>query len=216
MATFTTGRTLAIYEGLLKPFELQMEQWSKVNGVVHDELYDSPSDEKLYAMLCYEGSPFTKDMQQSFEITSRKFNQQWNDVMDDANVLFDRLDELADFCGEIEESRKTLEKTDWSKVTAEKQAEVLDQVQASIDYANEQKRSLELKFHQISDSMEEIIFSLSSYKKQNKYCEDGVKTLIEEKRQNYKAFAKTIGERYGFERSKEQKTRLKARLMEWE
>lgn len=70
MATFTTGRTLCIYEGLLKPFELQMEQWSKVNGVVHDELYDSPSDDKLYAMLCYEGSPFIKDLEQSFKITA--------------------------------------------------------------------------------------------------------------------------------------------------
>lgn len=54
MATFTTGRTLCIYEGLLKPFELQMEQWSKVNGVVHDELYDSPSDDKLYGKTCEE------------------------------------------------------------------------------------------------------------------------------------------------------------------
>lgn len=85
MATFTTGRTLCIYEGLLKPFELQMEQWSKVNGIVHDELYDSPSDDKLYAMLCYEGSPFVKDLEQSFKITADKYNKQWDDITEEVD-----------------------------------------------------------------------------------------------------------------------------------
>lgn len=216
MATFTTGRTLAIYEGLLKPFELQMEQWSKVNGVVHDELYDSPSDDKLYAMLCYEGSPFIKDLEQSFKITADKYNQQWADIMDDVDDYYDQLDALAEFCGEIEESRATLEKVDWSKVSTEKCDEVLSQVQESIDTAESRQASLEAKFHRLCDAMEEIIFSLSSYKKQNKYCEERVRNLVAEKFYDYKSFAETVKERFGFERSDEQKASRTERLKQWD
>lgn len=216
MATFTTGRTLCIYEGLLKPFELQMEQWSKVNGVVHDELYDSPSDEKLYAMLCYEGSPFINDLAQSLKITTDKYNQQWADIMDDVDDYYDQLDELADFCGDVEESRHTLERVDWSKVSAEKREEVLAQVQESIDTAEARKRTLEAQFHRLCDSIEEVIFSLSSYKKQNKYFEEKVLELVADKFYDYKSFAETVKDRFGFERSEEQKARRTERLKQWE
>lgn len=216
MATFTTGRTLCIYEGLLKPFELQMEQWSKVNGVVHDELYDSPSDDKLYAMLCYEGSPFIKDLEQSFKITSDKYNKQWDDIMEDVDEYYDQLDALADFCGDIEESRQTLERVDWAKVGQEKREEVLAQVQESIDTAESRQDALEAQFHRLCDAMEEVIFSLSSYKKQNKYCEERVRDLVAEKLYGYKSFAETVKERFGFERSAEQKTSRTEKLKQWE
>lgn len=216
MATFTTGRTLCIYEGLLKPFELQMEQWSKVNGVVHDELYDSPSDDKLYAMLCYEGSPFIKDLEQSFKITADKYNKQWDDIMEDVDEYYDQLDALADFCGDVEESRQTLERVDWSKVDPEKREEVLAQVQESIDTAESRQDALEAQFHRLCDAMEEVIFSLSSYKKQNKYCEERVRDLVAEKLYGYKSFAETVKERFGFERSAEQKTSRTEKLKQWE
>ena len=216
MATFTTGRTLCIYEGLLKPFELQMEQWSKVNGVVHDELYDSPSDDKLYAMLCYEGSPFIKDLEQSFKITADKYNKQWDDIMEDVDEYYDQLDALADFCGDVEESRQTLERVDWSKVSPEKREEVLAQVQESIDTAESRKDALETQFHRLCDAMEEVIFSLSSYKKQNKYCEERVRDLVAEKLYGYKSFAETVKERFGFERSAEQKASRTEKLKQWE
>lgn len=216
MATFTTGRTLCIYEGLLKPFELQMEQWSKVNGIVHDELYDSPSDDKLYAVLCYEGSPFIKDLEQSFKITAGKYNKQWDDIMEDVDEYYDQLDVLADFCGDVEESRQTLERVDWSKVDPEKREEVFAQVQKSIDTAESRKAALEAQFHRLCDAMEEVIFSLSSYKKQNKYCEERVRDLVTEKLYGYKSFAETVKERFGFERSDEQKASRTEKLKQWE
>lgn len=216
MATFTTGRTLCIYEGLLKPFELQMEQWSKVNGIVHDELYDSPSDDKLYAMLCYEGSPFIKDLEQSFKITAGKYNKQWDDIMEDVDEYYDQLDVLADFCGDVEESRQTLERVDWSKVDPEKREEVFAQVQKSIDTAESRKAALEAQFHRLCDAMEEVIFSLSSYKKQNKYCEERVRDLVTAKLYGYKSFAETVKERFGFERSDEQKASRTEKLKQWE
>lgn len=216
MATFTTGRTLCIYEGLLKPFELQMEQWSKVSGVVHDELYDSPSDDKLYAMLCYESSPFIKDLEQSFKITSDKYNKQWDDIMEDVDEYYEQLDALADFCGDVEESRQTLDRVDWSKVDPEKREEVFAQVQKSIDTAESRKAALEAQFHRLCDAMEEVIFSLSSYKKQNKYCEERVRDLVTEKLYGYKSFAETVKERFGFERSDEQKASRTEKLKQWE
>lgn len=216
MATFTTGRTLCIYEGLLKPFELQMEQWSKVNGIVHDELYDSPSDDKLYAMLCYEGSPFIKDLEQSFKITAGKYNKQWDDIMEDVDEYYDQLDVLADFCGDVEESRQTLERVDWSKVDPEKREEIFAQVQKSIDTAESRKAALEAQFHRLCDAMEEVIFSLSSYKKQNKYCEERVRDLVTEKLYGYKSFSETVKERFGFERSDEQKASRTEKLKQWE
>ena len=216
MATFTTGRTLCIYEGLLKPFELQMEQWSKVNGVVHDELYDSPNDDKLYAMLCYEGSPFIKDLEQSFKITADKYNKQWDDIMEDVDEYYGQLDALADFCGDVEESRQTLDRVDWSKVDSEKREEVFAQVQESIDTAESRKAALETQFHRLCDAMEEVIFSLSSYKKQNKYCEERVRDLVADKFYGYKSFAETVKERFGFERSEEQRASRTERLKQWE
>lgn len=216
MATFTTGRTLCIYEGLLKPFELQMEQWSKVNGVVHDELYDSPSDDKLYAMLCYEGSPFIKDLEQSFKITADKYNKQWNDIMEDIDDYFEELDDLAEACGDIEETREFLNQYDWSKVSAEKREEVLTQAQNAAVETEARKEALEAQFHRLCDAMEEVIFSLSSYKKQNKYCEERVRNLVTEKLYGYKSFAETVRERFGFERSDEQKASRTEKLKQWE
>ena len=216
MATFTTGRTLCIYEGLLKPFELQMEQWSKVNGVVHDELYDSPSDDKLYAMLCYEGSPFIKDLEQSFKITADKYNKQWDDIMEDVNEYFDELDNLAEACGDIENTREFLDQYDWSKISAEKREEVLTQAQNAAIETEAKKDALEAQFHRLSNAMEEVIFSLSSYKKQNKYCEERVRDLVTEKLYGYKSFAETVKERFGFERSDEQKASRTEKLKQWE
>lgn len=216
MATFTTGRTLCIYEGLLKPFELQMEQWSKVNGVVHDELYDSPSDDKLYAMLCYEGSPFVKDLEQSFKITADKYNKQWDDITEEVDDYFDELDDLAEACGDIENTREFLDQYDWSKISAEKRDEVLTQAQNAAIETEAKKDALEAQFHRLSDAMEEVIFSLSSYKKQNKYCEERVRDLVTEKLYGYKSFAETVKERFGFERSDEQKASRTEKLKQWE
>lgn len=216
MATFTTGRTLAIYEGLLKPFELQMEQWSKVNGVAHDELYDSPSDDKLYAKLCYAGSPFIGDMEQSFRITANKYNRQWEAIKADVDDYYDHLDALADLCGDIERTKREFKKTDLSRIDPKQLDQFLALVEERCEGAKKEERALSREFQRLCDSMEEVIFSLSAYKKQNRYCEERVRELVAEKLYEYKDFSETVKERFGFERSAEQKMRRTERLKQWE
>lgn len=216
MATFTTGRTLCIYEGLLKPFELQMEQWSKVNGVAHDELYDSPSDEKLYAMLCYEGSPFIKDLEQSFKITADKYNKQWDGIKSDIIGYLETLDDLNEKSALIEEGRKQLDQVNWEKVGIEKRDEVFAEVEETAAVQQERIDDAMTKFHSICDRYEDIIFGLSSYKKQNRYCEEEVKSLISDIFYEYKSFCETVKRMFGFERSPEQKEHRTEILKQWE
>lgn len=215
MATFTTGRTLCIYEGLLKPFELQMEQWSKVNEVVHDELYDSPSDDKLYAILCYEGSPFIKDLEQSYKITTNKYNHQWASIMDDAEGYYDRLDDIVEFIEDIKASKTAMEQRDLSKVDPKQLEEYMNTMTERNDIVEEALNSLETEFHKFCDSMEEIIFSLSSYKKQNRYCGKLVEELVAKRIDEYNGFIESVGERFAFERSEEQQNRYEERLKQW-
>ena len=88
--------------------------------------------------------------------------------------------------------------------------------QESIDTAEAKQAALEAQFHSLCDAMEEVIFNLSSYKKQNKYCEKRVQDLVADKFYGYKSFAETVKERFGFERSEEQKARRTERLKQWE
>ena len=97
-----------------------------------------------------------------------------------------------------------------------KREEVFAQIQESIDTAESKQAALEAQFHRLCDSMEEVIFSLSSYKKQNKYCEERVRELVAEKFYDYKSFAETVKERFGFERSDEQKASRTERLKQWD
>lgn len=216
MATFTTGRTLAIYEGLLKPFELQMEQWSKVNGVPHDELYDSPSDDKLYSMLCYEGSPFIKDLEKSYQITTAKYINMWQRIMHNIEGYLERIDDLLKYKADVLETQERMEKVAWGKVDESKKKQILKQAQESVDLINANTRAYNAEFHKYCDEMEEILFSLSSYKKQNKYFESKIRELIIEKMFEYKSFCETIKSIVGFERTQEQKERRTVMLKQWD
>ena len=224
MATFTQGKTLCIYEGLLKPFELQMAQWSKVKEkdetgiereVVKDELYDSPKDDELYDILCYPGSPFISDMEQSFIITSEKMEAKWDEVLEKKEVLLDRVEFLSDVSGEIEESKARLEKVNWSKVSKEKENEVLEKVQDWIKKQEVEIANAKREFNNICDGMEEIIFSLASYKKQNKYFADRVNELSCKFMMEYRDFSIEIKEMCGFERTDEQRQRRNDILAQW-
>lgn len=219
MATFTQGKTLCIYEGLLKPFELQMAQWSKVKEdgreVVKDELYDSPKDDELYDILCYPGSPFIGDMEKSFTITAEKMEAKWDEIIDKKEALLDRIDLLSDISGEIEESKKRLEKVNWSKVSKEKENEVLEKVQDWIKKQEAEISNAKREFNSICDSMEEIIFSLASYKKQNRYFADKVNDLSCKFMMEYRDFSIEIKEMCGFERTDEQRQRRNDILAQW-
>lgn len=216
MATFTQGKTLVIYEGLLKPFELQMEQWSKVNGVIHDELYDSPNDETLYAKLSYDGSPFVKDMEKSYNITMTKHNSQWQSIVQRANILIERIDTIKEYFDSVEETRNKFENYDWEKLGDKKRDEILSQVSAAIEEIDSDMCLVEYQFHVICDEMEDVICGLYSYKKQNLHFEEAVKRSAVEKLLEYKSFAETIKGKCGFERSDEQKARRASRLKQWE
>ena len=81
MASFTQGKALAIYEGLLKPFEIQIHQWSKIGDKVNNNLYTPPSDDELFNALNYEGSPFVMYMRKSMLITLRKFDSMTREIL---------------------------------------------------------------------------------------------------------------------------------------
>lgn len=216
MATFSQGKTLAIYEGLLKPFELQMHQWSKIGDVVDDNLYTSPTNKELYNILCYDGSPFLKDMEKSLRITREKIDSQWDDIVDDAVAFEEDLDAAIEFSGEIEESRKKLEHVNWAKVSKEKRNEVIKTTNETVERQKAKIAALNKEFHALCDRMEEVIFTLYSYKKQNRFFEKEVKNLATEKLLEYRDFSQSVKEKCGFERTQEQKERRTRLLKQWE
>lgn len=216
MATFSQGKTLAIYEGLLKPFELQIHQWSKINGIVDDNLYTSPTNEGLYAALCYENSPFITDMKKSYEITCKKIDNLWDDIIDDIEDYEKALDEAIEFSGEIEASRRKLENVNWSKLSKEKHNEVMKATNDAVERQEIRINTLKKEYHTLCDRMEEVIFTLYSYKKQNIYFEKEVKEFTTEKFLQYRDFSQNIKEKCGFERTQEQKERRTKLLKQWE
>lgn len=216
MATFSQGKTLAIYEGLLKPFELQIHQWSEINGIVDDNLYTSPTNEGLYAALCYENSPFITDMKRSYEITCKKIDNLWDDIIDDIEDYEKELDEAIEFSGEIEVIRRKLENVNWSKVSKEKQNEVMKATNDAVERQEIRINTLKKEYHTLCDRMEEVIFTLYSYKKQNIYFEKEVKEFATGKFLQYRDFSENIKEKCGFERTQEQKERRTKLLKQWE
>lgn len=224
MATFSQGKTLCIYEGLLKPFELQMAQWSRVKEkdetgrereVVRDELYDSPKDDELYDILCYQGSPFISDMEQSYIITTKKMSDKWEEVKNRSKDYIDDLYTIIELSGEIEESKQRLEKYNWAKVSPEKRKEVFDRAEEEARKQRDRIETAKRAFNNICDQMEEVIFSLASYKKQNRYFADKVNAFSYNLMLEYRAFSIEVKEMCGFERTEEQRQRRIDILAQW-
>ena len=224
MATFSQGKTLCIYEGLLKPFELQMAQWSRVKEkdetgrereVVRDELYDSPKDDELYDILCYQGSPFISDMEQSYIITTKKMSDKWEEVKNRSKDYIDDLYTIIELSGEIEESKQRLEKYNWAKVSPEKRKEVFDRAEEEARKQRDRMETAKRAFNNICDQMEEVIFSLASYKKQNRYFADKVNAFSYNLMLEYRAFSIEVKEMCGFERTEEQRQRRIDILAQW-
>ena len=224
MATFSQGKTLCIYEGLLKPFELQMAQWSRVKEkdetgrereVVRDELYDSPKDDELYDILCYQGSPFISDMEQSYIITTKKMSDKWEEVKNRSKDYIDDLYTIIELSGEIEDSKQRLEKYNWAKVSPEKRKEVFDRAEEEARKQRDRIETAKRAFNNICDQMEEVIFSLASYKKQNRYFADKVNAFSYNLMLEYRAFSIEVKEMCGFERTEEQRQRRIDILAQW-
>lgn len=224
MATFSQGKTLCIYEGLLKPFELQMAQWSKIKEkdvtgkereVVKDELYDSPKDDELYDILCYPGSPFISDMEQSYIITTKKMSDKWEEVKNRSKDYIDDLYTIIELSGEIEESKQRLEKYNWAKVSPEKRKEIFNRAEEEARKQRDRIETAKRAFNNICDQMEEVIFSLASYKKQNRYFADKVNAFSYNLMLEYRAFSIEVKEMCGFERTEEQRQRRIDILAQW-
>ena len=142
---------------------------------------------------------------------------QWDDILERVDEYYDHLDDLAEFCGSVEESREQLENgVNWAKVGKEKRAEVFAEIDKSVTKVQEDIEEAEQEFNQICDDMEEVIYSLSSYKKQNSYFEPSTREIAAERLYEYKMFSETMKARFGFERSEKLRARRTERLKQWE
>ena len=204
MATFSQGKTLVSYEGLLKPFEMQIHQWSRIGNTVNDNLYTSPDDDELYNILSYENSPFLADMEKSFEITYKKFEAKWDKILDKIGNFQDNLDDVINLREEINNAAAILKSKEMDDASRAKFIQIIKEAEENEAFTNQGLRE---QYDFLCDQIEEIIFALSSYKKQNIFYTSQIVNLISEKIFQYKDFLIGIKEKFGFERSQEQKER---------
>lgn len=211
MASFTQGKALAIYEGLLKPFEIQIHQWSKIDGVVNNNLYTSPSNEKLFEALNYKGSPFVADMARSMQLTFSKANMRYRDFLIDVDSFKAEINTLLSNKHDLQVGLKR----DLSRV----QAEVRDNVQKALneaqEYINTKERVLQDMFNNLCDRLEELIFWIYAYKNQNHLFEDKIKTFAENIIRSYDVFKHIVDDTVQFRRSQEREDRFKRLLAQW-
>ena len=75
MALFPRGKALAVYEDLLKPFELKIHKWALDNK---DEMYIPPNNEELFEKLYGDSCElFRNSLEKSFIINSTMFQAKW-------------------------------------------------------------------------------------------------------------------------------------------
>ena len=80
MSAFETGKALAYYEGLLKPFELTMDKWAKdEDGKDKDGWYSPPGDEELFALM-NDNRYFAGDLKVSWSIMKKKFIEEFEKI----------------------------------------------------------------------------------------------------------------------------------------
>ena len=221
MATFSQGKALVVYEGLLKPFELQMHQWSRIGDFVDDNLYTSPNDLELYERLSYEGSPFIDDMEKSFKITKAKFDAKWHELSKAVNefnkLLYElslnpRFERINSFCQE----RKS---DDWSKASDDERNNYLAKMNKMLDKMQKPIDSQKQNYYNLCNIVEEIILALYAYRKQNSHFE---KEIHKDFTMKVKSFTKICVDvekeygKYGLVRTPEQKARLIRLLKQWE
>ena len=204
MATFSQGKALAIYEGLLKPFEMQIHQWSRIGDIVDDNLYTSPDDDELYSILSYTDSPFLVDMERSFRITQEKFEAQWDRILDKIEIFHENLEDVKNLREEINNATVMLKDKTMDSTLRVKFSKTIREAEERRINTN---RELREQYDSLCDQIEEIIFALSSYRKQNIYYSKQIVDLILEKIRQYRDFLIDIKEKFGFERSKEQRQR---------
>ena len=166
MASFTTGKTLAIYEGLLKPFELQMAKWQD-----DDDLFISPNNDKLFELLYNsENDLFRKTLERSFQISEVKFNKMWRDAVEK------RLELDKKTCDLLDMKKKYLARADFfnKNIAGNKSVSQEDKDKCGLQISLEAKKILDIQvgltteFEEVVSDFQEVIFRIRSYMIQNK------------------------------------------------
>ena len=149
------------------------------------------------------------------ETIFEKQNQRWAEIQNRVGDYCDELDDLSNMCADLEEARQALDRVDWSRVSSEKHDEVLLEMKEHVDYVADQIKEMEAQFHLLCDFMEEALFSfILSSKQANQYDNEECQRVMREELNEYKSFVLTIQERFGFERTDEQKAKRTKRLKE--
>lgn len=212
MASFTQGKALAVYEGLLKPFEIQIHQWSRIGDTVNNDLYNSPSDDELFNALNYKGSPFIADMARSMQLTFRKANARYRELCADINNFKNEAAEMLSNKHDIQEARKR----DLSRVSPELRSKIYNALDSAQGSLASREYILKCKFDNLCDRLEELIFWIYAYKNQNRMFEKEIKTFALNILRAYDAFKNIISDTVNFTRSQEQDNRVKKLLAQWE
>lgn len=78
--TFGTGQALIFYEGLQKPYKMQLCEWEKNRGEQKDK-YDSPTNIKLYShMISKENAVYRESMKRSAIIIQEKIEDEFGSL----------------------------------------------------------------------------------------------------------------------------------------
>ena len=208
LAAFGAGETLAIYEGLLKPFEFRVQNLAGDDGITDDELCTILSEQ--------DNSFYQRDMEKSFEIVCHKMDLSWESIQEAAVAFEERLDEVVALGGQIDESQKRLADVDWSKVDKTKRDEIMRIKNDTLESQEERILSFREEYDMLCDRMEETIFFLYSYKQQNRFFEKPLQDFMIRKFLQYRNFAHSIKMKCGFERSREQEERRSKLLRQWD
>ena len=147
----------------------------------------------------------------------KKHNALWNDIKRDIKKHSDAITGLNETCQKLMATREWAEKKDWSKASEEETQAYLEKVKETQDYVVERFEEEEDFFGSACDRIEEVIYALSSYKKQNRLFEKEISEDIEKKSMFYAGYLKMMGSNafHTFERSNDQIEQYHSRLSQW-
>lgn len=204
MATFTTGKTLSTYEGLLKPFELQMAKWSD------DENYISPSNDVLFEkMYGSRVDLYKRVLDKSYSITISKFDAEIEKLQEKKAQLLIKVDENNETLQSLINIRekqgkliKTIEGHEHEILTLQKSE------QQQVNALNAGVEDVKEELFDIIDSYQDILLRVRSYKEQNfayqkeleeygkKYCTEMLEVRSEFEQLEYEYPQEKISEFY--------------------
>lgn len=193
MAIFTTGKTLTTYEGLLKPFELQMAKWSD------DENYISPSNELLFEKLYRSNAGlYIKVLEKSYNITISKFdaeiariNERKEELLNLADENNNNLQSLINIREKQNALMQTIDGHEHEILTLQKSE------QQQVNVLNEGVQNVKNELYEIIDAYQDLLLRVRSYKEQNfayqkelteygeKYCNEMLEVINEFEQMEY-------------------------------